>query len=214
MDFHIFFSESKVRILEEKSGTEAAVIKESLEELERHEELLAEIVLCRVVDNFLNFIIDLISLIYKEKPEMLRSSEQEKIEFILQFKTMDELRIALAEKRVEKLSFIGFTELDKYLKESMGINLFEEKADFNRAALLIEYRNIYTHNKGIIGSISARRFKILEKHLGKKLTIKKSDVRELRQFLENAVMDIDIRAAKKFSLKSEKIPEPPAHFLE
>jgi len=69
-----------------------------------HEPLLQEMVVVRFVDNFLCYLGELLALIFGTRPETLRSSEQERIDFVLQYDSMDELRAALAEKRVERLA--------------------------------------------------------------------------------------------------------------
>ena len=70
-----------------------------------YKSLIGEIVLCRFVDSFLKYLIDLLALVFKNKPETMKSGQQETLEFILQFSTMEELIAAIAEKRVEEVSF-------------------------------------------------------------------------------------------------------------
>jgi hypothetical protein len=224
LDFVLFFSKARAEriraLVEERSNAIApsAVIddiaiaaKEYLRELDSHEELLNQFVLTRVVDNLLCFITDLLALIYEAKPEMLKSSEQERLDFIFQYSDMADLRTAVAEKRVERLAYLGLRELTEYIKTHMGFDLFPQNADLERAALIVEYRNIMVHNRGQIGAASVRRFPILKSQLGKRVALAYDSLRDDRQFLENAVVDIDVRATSKFSLKAGLFPEPPAH---
>jgi len=93
LDFDVFFSKGMIEKLDalRKSGATLSVDSPLV-----HNSLLLELVLTRTVDNFLCFLSDLLALIYKAKPEMLRSSENEKLDFVLQFSDMDQLRSAVA----------------------------------------------------------------------------------------------------------------------
>jgi hypothetical protein len=153
----------------------------------------------------------LLALVYKSRPETLRSAEQERLDFILQFESMDELRTAVAEKRVERLSYLGLRDLAVHLRNTMSFDLFPESADEERAALLVEYRNLFVHARGVVTTTSARKVKALQHLVGTRVQIKPSSLRETRQFLENAVIDADVRAAQKFSLEVQPLPVPPEH---
>src|SRR5262249_46896772 len=52
---------------------------------ERLQRLLKELVLTKLADNYLNFLIDMLALVLRTKPEILRSGDQERVDFILQF---------------------------------------------------------------------------------------------------------------------------------
>lgn len=178
-----------------------------------NEMMLHELILTRTVDNFLCFISDLLALIYKTKPEMLRSSEQERVDFILRFSDMNQLCTAIAEKRVERLSYLGLKELAEYIETHMAFELFESKDELDNAAILVEMRNICVHSRGCVGSISARRFPQLLNQVGKRIDLSYDTVTANRKFLENCVFDIDVRATEKFSLPAAAIPKPPPHLF-
>jgi hypothetical protein len=213
LDFHVFFTEAAVERLTQTAQGNANELAAFQAELRDHRSLLVEVVICRVADNFLSFVSDLLAMIYQFQPEMLKSSEQERIDFVLQFESMEELRVALAEKRVERLAYLGLKDLADYLSSKMGFELFPNKPELERAALIVEYRNLFVHNRGVISSTSARRFKEMREHIGKRVAVPPEYVREFRQFLENSVIDIDIRASKKFSLPVVSLPEPPEHLV-
>ena len=165
-----------------------------------HMDMFHEVLLTRSVDNFLTYISDLITLIYKTKPETLRSGETEKLEFILQFHTMDDLVAAIAERRVNELSYQGMRSLSEALSKRMGLTLFERPADMDRAVLLIEIRNIISHNRGIINSIFQSRVGSARGELGSKLTFTTDEVFGDVRFLASAAASIDRRAMIKFGL--------------
>lgn len=205
LDFDLFFTEGVLARLESILEGASPPTQSPLV----HRSLLFELVLTRTADNFLCFISDLLALIYKTKPEMLRSSESEKLDFIFQHADMDQLRSAIAEKRVERLSYLGLRELSAHIESQMAFNLFDSQDALNRAALIVELRNICVHARGVVGSTSARRFPEMASQVGKRIELSSSKVTEDRKFLENCVFDIDLRAASKFALPSRPLPNPP-----
>jgi hypothetical protein len=206
LDFDLFASKGMLEKLDaiRKSGV-APLVDSPLV----HNSLLLELVLTRTVDNFLCFLTDLLALIYKAKPEMLRSSENEKLDFVLQFPDMDQLRSAIAEKRVERLSYLGLRELSEYIDSQMAFKLFEADDDLHRAALIVELRNLCVHARGVVGNTSTNRFPEMKAQLGKRIELSTSKVTGYRKFLEDCVFDIDLRATSKFFLPSRALPAPP-----
>ncbi|MDQ3686595.1 MAG: hypothetical protein M3430_13505 [Acidobacteriota bacterium] len=89
-----------------------------------HIPLMAELVLCRSIDNYLVYLSQLLALIFRTKPETLKSGEQERLDFILKHSSMDDLIGALAEKRVDKLAYMGMRDLARYFEEKLGLNCF------------------------------------------------------------------------------------------
>ena len=214
LDFHLFYASAVEHQFNSRDGKETNELKDLMAQLVSNTGLITEVVIGRVVDNFLCYITDLLALIYKQRPEMLRSSEQERIDFILQYDSMDELRFALAEKRVERLAYLGLRDLAEHLSAQMNFDLFAEKHQLTHAALLVEYRNLLVHNRGIVSSTSVKRFPVLSEQKGKRLSLSPQIVRDYRKFLENAVFDIDLRAAVKYSLPVIPIPEPPERLID
>ena len=208
LDFAVFATQAFVNGAEGKSEGEGAS-----EGSDTNDEMLQELILTRTVDNFLCFVSDLLALIYKTKPQMLRSSEQERIDYVLSFQSMDELRIAIAENKVERLSYLGLRDLNESLKNQMGFELFCSATELSEAAVLVEMRNICVHARGVVGTTSARRFAEFKELVGKRLDFSHERIRRCRRFVENAVFDIDLRATAKFSLPCCTVPEPPPHLI-
>lgn len=174
---------------------------------EAHESLVQEMIVTRLVDNFLSYLSDLLALIYKTQPAMLKSSEQETLEFILQFDSMDTLRSALAEKRVERLAYLGLRDLQEYLEKQTNFSLLPDKSTLEKAALLVEIRNVIVHNRAIVGNPTVRRFPSLKNALGKRLYFKSDELEDYKDFIGNVVIDIDVRATVKFKLPAQPTPE-------
>jgi hypothetical protein len=56
--------------------------------VDRHERLIAEMLLCRQVDNFLTYLAELMSLVFHHRPEMLRSDEKVSAKDVLNHQTI------------------------------------------------------------------------------------------------------------------------------
>ena len=173
-----------------------------------HRQLVYELVTTRFVDNFLSYVTELLELVFHSRPETLRSNEQERLDYILQFESIDTLRRSLAEKRVERLAFMGMRELNDYLKDRLGFVLLEGQ-NLERAVRLVEVRNIIVHNRAVVSKLSAKRIPALEPFVGKRLQFTDKEMWDNRLFLRHSALDIDVRAAKKFTLPVTELPAHP-----
>ena len=52
---------------------------------------------------------------------------------------------------------MAFSDLCAHLEKHMGFALIPDPDLMDRVAHLVEYRNIFVHGAGVIGSVSARR---------------------------------------------------------
>jgi hypothetical protein len=199
--------EYKVDGLREVLDTYGLEIME-IRPLEQHSSLIAELLISRMVDNFLAYIGDLLNLIFRTRPETLRSAEKEQLDFILQFSSMEELIHALAEKRVERLAF-STQELFSYFEEKLGFVLFEVEDTKEKAVRIIETRNIIVHNRSIVSSTFKKRVPNHPANLGDRLNLTMLDMREYDAFLMHAVFDIDRRTVAKFKLPYRHLRLPP-----
>jgi hypothetical protein len=176
----------------------------TVEGLLAHFDLMLHLAFCGVVDNYLSYVSELLALIYRTKPEMLRSSETETLNEILRYSTMEELTNYLAEKRVNRLSYRGMSELSEYLSQELGFCLFEKPDDLSRAVLIVETRNLIVHNRAIIDSRFLRRVPDFSGKIGDTIDLggSKKSGRTLKdiQFLARSVADVDPRACVKFDL--------------
>jgi len=166
-----------------------------------HDQLLAELVITRTADSFVSYLVDLLGLIYAERPEALRSSEQERLDFILQHADMPSLIHAIIEKRLERLSYLSLQDLTKSVHEQLGFDLFTNENHFERARELIEIRNVVVHNHGIVNRVSARKYPPFQNSLGRAIPMSHQQAGDHAQFLLDQICTIDKRAAAKFKLK-------------
>jgi len=165
-----------------------------------HIRLVLEMMMCRAVDNFLCYISGLLALIFTTMPETMRTSETIKIKDVLVHNSMKELIHALAEERVNKLSYHGMKELQEWLSNQLGFILFLSEPSLNEAIRIIEIRNLLVHNRGLINNVILTRVPTLQYEVGERIKIDVRDAFDNINFLALSVSDIDVRASKKFQL--------------
>jgi hypothetical protein len=179
--------------------------------LVRFRRLMTEMVLCRNTDNFLTYISQLLALVFRTRPETLRSKGTEKLDFILQYTSMDDLVAAIAEKRVNDLSYKGIDDLAEYLQDQIGFVLFDSSENSDRAKYLIEVRNLLVHNRGIVNQIFLSRLRSYSRHelgnLGEPVSLDSDFIFDAAEMLIKSAFDIDARAAAKWNLPvQEPVP--------
>jgi hypothetical protein len=104
--------------------------------------LLLEMVLTRGVDSFLTYLSELFSLVFRSRPETLRSREQIRVEDVLEHESMDEVVAFLSERRVGRLAYAGLRDLAKEVESDLGLALFPEPGALDRAVSIVEARNL------------------------------------------------------------------------
>jgi hypothetical protein len=102
----------------------------------------------RIVDNYLTYVAELLALIFRTRPETMRSEKQVSLRVVLSHDSMDDLIATLAEQQVERLSRAGLRELHDELSKSMGFALFEEPDARDGAARAVEIRNSWSTSAG------------------------------------------------------------------
>jgi hypothetical protein len=174
-----------------------------------HRALLFEMMICRGVDNFLSYITQLLALIFRTRPETLRSSETVRLDAVLKHSTMADLVHELAERRVNQLSYQGMRDLAAYVSDRLGFVMFVDADKLNNAFRIIESRNLIVHNRGIVNELYLSRVGSSPAPLGVPIPMDPNRVLDDLEFLEAAVRDIDARAAAKFGLPVEAKGAPP-----
>lgn len=173
--------------------------------LDFHRHTFFEIILCRGVDNFLSYVTQLLALIFRNKPEMLRSSERIKLDYILEHQSMEDLIHDLVERKVNDLSYQGMRKLNTSLAEQIGFQLIPDGQELDETVRIIESRNLIVHNRGIVNELYLMRVPNSNESLGKKLNLESDSIFDDLEFLSKKVISIDVNAAKKFSLPLVKM---------
>jgi len=138
--------------------------------------LIVDLTLCRAVDNFLAYISDLLTLVYKAKP---------------------------GGRKPRELSRKGIDGMDAYVRAQLKFALFESGADLERVVRVIETRNLFTHNRGILSPRFLERVPGFAGKAGEHIQLPVMDVAEDLVFLQKSVQEIDFRATRTF-----KLPKP------
>lgn len=159
-----------------------------------------EMALTRAADNYLTYLSELLALVFKTRPETLRSGEQVRLDFVLTHASMDELIDALAERRVERLSYAGLVALVEDVRERLNFDLFDSDAELDAAVKVVETRNLIVHNRAVANRRFLSRVNDPGLELGERVVLEPADVGSAMHLLSNAVARTDRAAAEKWDI--------------
>lgn len=95
-----------------------------------YEHYFGQMAFSRAMDNAITYFKDILGEVIIKKPQILKTSkESERLDWILEFESIDDLRRALAEKKIAELFYKGIDDIERYFKERLGVNLFEDEED-------------------------------------------------------------------------------------
>ena len=134
--------------------------------------LIVDLVLCRAVDNFLAYVSDILTMMYKTTPGGRKPANFPR----------------------------GLSKQDEYLKERLGFALFENSGAVQHAVRIVETRNLFTHNRGIISTHFVKQVPGFAGHVGQTIQVPIPAGAEDLVFLQKSVQDIDFRATRKLNL--------------
>jgi hypothetical protein len=182
------------RVILERGGVGA------LKTLRSFAQLLLKLVAARGADDFLLYISELLALVFRSRPETLRSSEQVRLDLILQHDTMEDLVSDLAERKVQALSYQGMRSVATWVEERLGLKLLANPASLDRAVRIVEVRNLIAHNRAVVNRLFLTRIPDGPAAIGDVLNLNVDDVFDDLEFLGQAVADLDERSVAKFGL--------------
>lgn len=154
----------------------------------------------RSIDNFITYFKDILAEVVLKKPQVLKSKDQEKLDFILNHDNFEDLLKAISEKKIEELFYKGILDIEKFFLERLGINIFKDKETRTTINRLIKQRNLIVHNRGKISKEFANEFKDEKYEVGLYLVFNYDDISKLNLFLSNFLVDIDTEISNKFKL--------------
>ena len=172
------------------------------DELSRNEGLIFQMLFCRVIDGFLAYLSLLLASILQSKPEVLRSGDSIKVETVLQHDNMEDLIRDLAENKVYELSRKGSAEMERYFSERLGLKVFNADEDADEAMRYVQVRNLIVHNHGIVNKAFLQRVSNYPAKVGETVALSMDDVLDVMSVSAKVVCSLDVRAAKKFDLKT------------
>jgi hypothetical protein len=160
--------------------------------------LIGEFVFQRLVDTFLLYITEQLTIVFTARPEMLSTEEKITYREALEFETKEELVAALVDRKVLSLSFKGLVDLCEYLEQKHGVVFFEKPEDLKRAAILVEKRNLIAHNRGIANQRYLDRVPSATESLGDRLRFDPQEVFADHKFLTEIVFASSRHILDKF----------------
>lgn len=171
-----------------------------------YERLIAEMTLCRTVDNYLTYVAALLKLVFTHRPETLKSGQKVTTKQVLNHSTIDGFVRWLADKRVYELSYQGIKELNSFFDDQLGIPLLEPE-QFSEASRVIETRNLLVHNRGIINERFVARVGEECGALGEHVEVSLHAATQGAMTLWTGAVRLDERAARHFGLPTS-VPWP------
>ncbi len=162
---------------------------------------LSSMIYVNTIDNFTTYFKDILSEVVLAKPQVLKSQEAERLDFILEHDSMDELISSIASKKIEELFYKGIEDIEKFFKARLGINIFKTVEERETINCYIKQRNLTVHNRRKISKEFARQFPELENKIGQYLNFDFRYVSTINLRLSNFVGLIDKEISQKFKLK-------------
>lgn len=191
-----------LELVKKAKATKETDLAGPLQDLVSHMPLMLELIFVNSCDNFLTYISDLMVEVFVAHPGILKSQDKISVDWALQYDSRAELLDALTERKVINLSFNGLRDLQRELKLSLNFTLFEDEIELERAAVIVEKRNLLAHNRGIVNRRYLERVKNAKEKLNGRLGFEPQDVMQDLLFLNSSAQQIDARAITKFSLAS------------
>ena len=175
--------------------------------LRNQRQILLEMFVSRLVDNFQSYLVDLIRLVLRSRPTMLSTSQQSlTLEELLKYGSIEELVHDVIERKVNSLSYEGFTELHAWCADR-GIPL--QVSGQSRIAVieLIATRNVIAHNRGIVDERYVRIVGSPRFALGAHRALEVDDLFDALGILHRVVFETDEAAIQTFGLSSTTMVE-------
>lgn len=174
----------------------------------RNSQLMMQMFLARLVDNFQTYIVEVIRSVLVKRPEILTSKDRQlSLEYAFQFTTMEELKADLVENKVNDLSYQGLSDLREWC-EGRGIPLVIRDDDLPLLAEAIETRNVITHNRGVVGRKYLRHFPGRNWSFGSPRELDPHEVNQVLALLNRVVRLTDSAVVDKFALSVVEIAPP------
>ncbi|HUT71931.1 MAG TPA: hypothetical protein VMW89_14780 [Desulfatiglandales bacterium] len=165
-----------------------------------YENLLSQMAYSRSVDNFILYLKNILAEIIEVKPQLLKSGEKERLDYILNFDDIVELRRALADKKIESLFYSGFKDIFEFYESRIGIKLSDKTDDIEKFILMTKIRNLIVHNGGKINSEFKKAFPKYPFEVGESLKLSFKEILEDNYFILRSVDSIDSKITGKFGL--------------
>jgi hypothetical protein len=168
-----------------------------------HSPFLEEMMFCRGINSFQTYLAELLTLIFGARPETLKSNKQVTREFCVEHYAANDLIAALAEQTVNELAYQSLKDLAHFFEKKLHLPLFTKQTDLDRAALVVDIRNLITHNRGIVNRFFLQRHPERSDLIGARVPLgRDSEVGKMLGNLGYGARQLDLRAVAKFGLRT------------
>lgn len=169
-----------------------------------YEKYIGQIAYTRITDNILSYFKDILIEVIQSKPQILKSKENETLEYIFSFSNMEDLIVDIANKNIEKLFYGSINDIKKFFNDKLGIKLFKDDIVEKNFSQFIKQRNLIVHNRGIISKEFASEFsnEFVTYTPGNILVFSYENLSRINGSMTNLVADIDLEICHKFKLET------------
>ncbi len=173
---------------------------DKLLDISYYENKISRIIYVRAIDNFTTYFKDVLAEIVIKKPEILKSKETERLDFILEHTSIEDLIKSVSEKTIERLFYKGIKDIAKYFKDRLGVDIFKNQSVEDKINILIKQRNLVVHNRGKITKEFFEEFPDKDYKLDFYLDFSFDYIIKINKMLNHFINELDIELAKKFEL--------------
>ena len=167
------------------------------------QQFILEVVVVRLIENYLNYLSSLLYEIFIQKPETMKSGEKIEISSIVTHESFKSLIRTLAEKKISNLTYSSFKDLSIYFLEKFKLKICNETVA-NQITFAIELRNISVHNRCRIDQRFIERTNYDPKAKGRIALLDLKFINKLVPVLVESVVALDTAAKNKFKLRSKR----------
>ena len=160
--------------------------------------VLNDMLLARVVDNYLTFLSQTLAAVFEMRPEALRSRDKMEVEEVLRHDSMEDLVATIAEKKVRDLSYRSVPDIGGYFDKRLGISLTPSRGDLSAIEVLVAQRNVVVHNRAKVDHLYKRKVHSSFERIGEDLPVGYEHVVAAARTLSCSVRHIEEQVIAKF----------------
>lgn len=166
---------------------------------DKHRRLIRELFFVRLVDSYLCYIADLLTILHENRIELLNPKSTISLAEVLTFENLEDIHGHLIEKRVLDLSYRGIAALNDELSSNLNFPIFKDTDEETNMVQIIEVRNLLVHNRGQINRRFISRTDGDMSKLGKAVDL--GNPMDRLQFISAHAFRVDQEARKKFGIR-------------
>jgi len=134
-----------VELAEKNPGPGIRFLRKNLQDL-------LQMLFSRQVESFESYLADVLREALRSHPELLRSREEVRLDYVLRFASLEEMLQDLVDRKVADLSYLGLNKLSDWVEQHMAVKLIDDSSLVEVISEAIETRNCIVHNRGRVGA--------------------------------------------------------------